>query len=143
MYEPDPDNFELLVKNLHHFPNVSCVHAAVSGASGEVPFFKSPSSISSSLLEREGVQEEISVPSVSLDAILAGDADLIKFDIEGAEYALFAASTGVERCKALVGEVHYDLIKKTNEEFLSLFPRVFAHEERAVSPCRSILFLHQ
>jgi len=142
-YEPDPDNFDLLVKNLHHFPNVSCVHAAVSSVSGEVPFFKNSSSISSSLVEREGVHDKISVTAVSLDDILAGDTDLIKFDIEGAEYAFFAATTGVERCKAFVGEVHYDLIKKTNEEFLSLFPRVFAYEERTVSPCRSIVYLHQ
>jgi FkbM family methyltransferase len=141
-YEPDSDNYALLVKNTSQFPTVRCVPAAVSGRSGEVSFYKNKgSSIASSLVSRGGKEEVSRIQAVSLDDILSESrVDLLKFDVEGGEYDMFAASALHAQCPVYVGEMHYDLFPQSREEFLSLFPD---HEpsERPVSAHRSIMRL--
>ncbi|KKW35737.1 hypothetical protein A2852_01320 [Candidatus Adlerbacteria bacterium RIFCSPHIGHO2_01_FULL_54_23] len=143
-YEPDPRNFLLLQENMRQFPLVSCEQAAVSDRAGERPFFANKtSSISSSLLRRGGSEEELHVRSVSLlDILQRENPDLVKFDAEGGEWDMFA-SAGVElkRCGTFVGEVHFDLIKKSEEEFTALFSG-FEYSERSVGHHRSIFFFY-
>lgn len=141
VYEPDPENVLLLQKNLRQFPQAACVPAAVSDRAGERPFFANTrSSIASSLTSRGGPEREVRVRSVSLSDLLRQEnPDLVKFDIEGGEYDMFSgAREELQRCKTFIGEVHYDLIKKSKEEFAGLFAG-YAHAERPVGPYRSIL----
>lgn len=143
VYEADPDNVALLKENMRQFPQVTSVGAAVAGAPGEVTLFRhAQSSISSSLKSRGEKGVGIQVPAVSLDDVLRTAVDLLKFDIEGAEYDLFAASTRVPQCPLYIGEVHYDLMNKSREDFVSLFPG-YSHEERPVGNQRSIMTLRR
>lgn len=143
-YEPDPENFALLVENMKQFSNVMCTSAAVSSSSGEVSFFRNTeSSISSSLMSRGGKEEKITVSSVSIRSILQEkDIDVIKFDIEGGEYDVFISAEATALPAALIGEVHYDLMKKSKEDFLRLFP-AYTCEERPLGDRRAILILHR
>ncbi len=141
-YEPDPENFDLLVKNMQQFQNITCVQAAVSSISGEVSFFRNAeSSISSSLMRRSRNEEKISVRSVSIhDVLRDGKTDLMKFDIEGGEYSMFASADASMLPAICIGEVHYDLMAKSKEDFLRLFPG-YTCEDHPLSDHRAILFL--
>jgi hypothetical protein len=81
------------------------------------------------------------VETVALDDILSRQpTDLVKFDIEGIEYELFASSKLAVAIPFYVGEMHYDLIGHTSAEFLSFFPGYTA-QERRIAPQRTILTL--
>lgn len=120
-YEPDPENFAMLTLNTAAFPRIECHNVAVSDLEGEIPFYVNVMSMSSSTVEREG-SKKITVRSVTLDQILTGPADIVKFDIEGAEYRMFAASKLRSIPRILIGEVHYDLMGTGIEGFIGLFP---------------------
>lgn len=141
VYEPDPGNFAVLEMNTSDIPAITARQAAVSGTSGTATFYAGTSSISSSLLARDD-SRKIVVNAVTLDEILSDQpADLIKFDVEGAEYDLFAASHLRASCARYIGEMHYDLIGHTREEFFTLFPG-FEQKERMLGETRSIVDLH-
>jgi FkbM family methyltransferase len=138
-YETDPDTFALLKKNTAPFSRITCVQAAVSEAEGKVPFYVSQSSIGSSLLKREGARE-ITVDGIPFKNVLEERPDLIKFDVEGAEYALFSSVLPITSVPVLIGEVHYDLMQKSKDDLLSCFSN-YTHTERQTTPFRSILTL--
>ena len=78
--EPNPFNFDLLVKNIHdnHVSNIIPINAALSDKVGTVHF------------EGEGEIGHLSakgatVPSVTIDSVSQGEVSAIKLDIEGAE----------------------------------------------------------
>jgi FkbM family methyltransferase len=57
-------------------------------------------------LGREGEHKTVTVPGVSLSAILDGrDCEFLKHDCEGCEWALLA-DPAIARCKRIVGEGH-------------------------------------
>ncbi len=137
-YEPDPENFALLKKNTAAFVNVTAVHAAIADTAGEAVLYKNVSSISSSLSEREGTIALVRVPSLTLDIVLAKGADLVKFDVEGAEDRIFTHASQLKLSPVYLGEIHYDLISSSRKEFLSVFTD-FSLNERPLKPSRSIL----
>jgi FkbM family methyltransferase len=124
-YEPDPDNFRLLEANTRELDGVVLHQEAVGAVSGDSVFHTQPERRSAGSLveprERTGTIE-VGCMVRSLDDILSdiGGADQIKFDIEGMEYEVFAASRLVHEVRFVVGEM-----KATIEElkrFLALFP---------------------
>lgn len=130
-YEPDPENYWLLCLNTKMFEDVVPHAEAVGSISGETIFYVRPQRHSgSSLLKPSGAEKVIEVRCTvrSLDDILEGTdgADLIKFDIEGVEREVFAASRRIHEVPYLVGE-----IKATREE-LSKFLTLFPHHSAAV-----------
>jgi FkbM family methyltransferase len=141
VYEPDPGNFSVLQMNTRDISAITARQAAVSGTSGTATFYAGTSSISSSLLPRDD-SRKIVVNAVTLDEILSEQpADLIKFDVEGAEYDLFAASHLRASCADYIGEMHYDLIGHTRREFLDIFAG-FLVKERMLTESRSIVELN-
>lgn len=138
-YEPDPSNFAMLLRNTEWFPKIRTHRAAVSDMNGTADFYAGSSSISSSLSSRPETTK-LSVETVTLDALLSEPADLIKFDVEGAEYRMFAASALRNTCPAYIGEVHYDLMGCGRETFASLFGD-YEQEETPLSPSRSLMRL--
>jgi hypothetical protein len=60
-------------------------------------------------------------PAVTLDAIIdeLGDIDLLKLDIEGAEYEVLTACRQLDRVRCIVGEVH-TIPNATTDQFFSL-----------------------
>lgn len=123
-FEPDPQNFSLLKKNTSDFKNIRIFPLAVGAADGSADFYSFPDrGISSSLKARAG-GEKIRVETKKLDTLLAefhiSTLDLLKYDIEGAEYEVLRAFTGIKRVRYMLGEVHTDLIGVPAEEFLNL-----------------------
>ena len=107
--EADPAMVERLRENVAGLP-VTVVHAAICGESGARSFYRSDtSSLASSLEPAVPSQSSIRVPTLSLDDLLDSHeierVDLLKLDVEGAEWELF--EDGVPpRIRSIVGEIH-------------------------------------
>ena len=107
--EADPRLVGRLRRNVASLP-VTVVHAAVAGTSGSRTLYRSDDSAWGNALRRTlPWQQGIDVPALSLedlfDQLALVHVDLLKVDVEGAEWELFA--DGVPACVAAVaGEVH-------------------------------------
>jgi FkbM family methyltransferase len=129
-FEPDPRSFQTLEGNIASLGNVRVSNVAVGAEDGERDFFSDPTrGASSSLIRRKPSQVKGRARVVSLDTLLEErpEVDLLKFDIEGAEYAVFAASRSRWRVPAFIGEVHTDLTGHSLEEFCGLFAGYDVH----------------
>jgi FkbM family methyltransferase len=89
--EPDKDNFEFLVKNIkiNALRNCIALNVAAGSTDGEIPLFFGPNSAEHSVKQNFGKGFR-RVPLKALDNILTdkgiGNVDLVKVDVEGAEY---------------------------------------------------------
>ena len=88
-FEPDQTNFQLLEKNIKSFnlTNVELFQEAVWIEDGTISF-SGDSSMSSRIDNKDGNGNLISVNCCSLKKHLNQKTDLLKIDIEGAEYAV-------------------------------------------------------
>jgi FkbM family methyltransferase len=107
--EADPVLLPRLRANVRGLP-VTVVHAAVCAQSGERTFYRSDaSSWGNSLVRAEPGQEARTVPACTLSELLdehdIAVADLVKLDIEGAEWDVLRHGVPA-RVRALVGELH-------------------------------------
>lgn len=107
--EADPVLIPRLRANVAGLP-VTVVHAAVAAKSGERQFFRSDmDSWGNSLDNTSGTQTAVAVSALSLGDLLdqqgIDKVDLLKLDVEGAEWEIFEASLD-PRVAAIVGEVH-------------------------------------
>jgi FkbM family methyltransferase len=108
--EPHPYNFEILQKNLarNGVRNVSAVCKALWTAQNPVQLFDGGDSMSPSLLTRGTVSHQ--VEPVRLDDLVsdAGRVDLLKLDIEGAEFQVIetAEDDTLRKIGAVVVELH-------------------------------------
>lgn len=124
--EPDPKTFEKLRRNTAGCKNVKVRNLAIASTDGKISFFSHPeSSMSSSIIQRVSGQRPILVDAKSLNTLLKEEGvdivDLLKFDIEGAEYEAFKGFQGLKNVKRLIGEVHPDLMTVSADDFLQLF----------------------
>ncbi len=125
-FEPSSDLFSKLLINTREFSGIKCFPYAIGSHDGTENFYIHPTSqLSSSLYPRVVNQKKIKVVTRSLDSLIKelkiSRVDLLKFDVEGAEYEIFKHFSRVKLVKALVGEVHLDLIGTGLENFLKLF----------------------
>lgn len=123
-FEPNPAIQRQLADNLDGLANVRICRYAV-GAADSVARLHVPSGFSmKASLHRSGEGVEVPVRSIAsaVDELGLGPVDLIKFDVEGAEYQAFAAYGGRHQVHALVGELHEELMGRSAEEFAALFP---------------------
>ncbi len=118
-FEPDPDNYDILIKNIElaGTTNVVSVKKAVSDYVGLSKFYKSDSSGLNSLLKNENTIKEIEVEVTTIDTFFKSERDdiidFIKIDIEGAEpQAIKGMSKTVQRSK------HLNMIVEHNPEAL-------------------------
>ncbi len=125
--DPLPDNVARLQRVALSKPAMSVVNAAVGSSDGEVLFHLTPSTLGASVIKRAKTRSSITVPLKCLDTILAEEGitapvDLIKFDIEGAEFELFANLDPVKYARAYIGEVHCDFVDTvTQADFVNWF----------------------
>jgi len=109
-FEPDPRNFWKLERNVGHLPGVFLYREAVSDQRGTAVLYASSQSWSSSLVHLPPDGRPVTVPTRTLGEICqaagAGGVDLLKLDIEGAEYSVLRTPGALHRVQALVGEVH-------------------------------------
>jgi FkbM family methyltransferase len=142
-FEPDPEAFRKLKKNIKQFNNIFIFNLAVSDKNGKEKFYIYPNqSMSSSLLQRLPNQPVVEVKTKTLDSILdelsINKVDLLKFDIEGAEYDVFKNFKNLDKINNIIGEVHFDLIKASKEEFLNIFNK-FSINLRQISSKRYLI----
>lgn len=89
-FEPDPDNFALLKKNIevNGYRNVILVECAVSNKTGKVKLYLSEDSARDRIYDSHDNRKSIEIESIRLDDYFAnynGRIDFVKMDIEGAE----------------------------------------------------------
>lgn len=141
--EPSPENFERLKKNTARIIQIVPVQAAIGGHDGSIKLNLGKSSLGYSVVPRDGATTSIEVPQVTLKTLYAQNgiqkADLIKFDIEGGEEALFVTDNPSEFADAYIGEVHEDLISIDSKEFVSRFDSFDIEKIRLTNPRRFTL----
>lgn len=101
-FEPAPDNYECLVKNVD--PNVTTYNAALTSANTEVRlnYGDVGKSVSWRVVDKAD-GPTIPVKGYAIDSFELTDLDLLKLDIEGHEYdALQGAIKTLERCRPVV-----------------------------------------
>ena len=110
--EADPRTYRRLVHNVGGLPDVTTLNRALAGADGPVTFHSAPGSINSSLVRRSDAGTAVEVQGVRLQTLMdetrTNRIDLLKLDIEGAEFeALMGAP--LDRVGELIAEIHHDL----------------------------------
>ncbi len=125
-FEPDPNNAPILRKNIEAFKDRVVVYeAAVSGDSNDsISFFVSKEHWSSSGARKKETDTEVRVRAVTLDEVMAehhiDSIDILKFDIEGAEYDVLRTFNGLKSVRYIAGEAHEDLIPVPLVQFYEL-----------------------
>jgi FkbM family methyltransferase len=133
-FEPDPENYALLRKNVqvNGYRNVVCLQKAVSDRAGRLPLFLGGESGGHSLYADDNSSgRRIMVDVTSLDEFFQKEdwpnIDLIKIDIEGAELqALKGMSKLARRVKnlKLIMEFFPDTLRKAGVEPVALLDRL-------------------
>ncbi|MES2437407.1 MAG: FkbM family methyltransferase [Patescibacteria group bacterium] len=124
--EPDPNNIKLLHLNLADTQNVQIIEGAVSSQEGNEKFYiASKQGMSSSFFVPRQKSETRNVTTYTFDSLLSflnwQEVDLVKFDIEGAEWKVFEKAS-TRRVNILIGEYHEYITDQKTEEFIKLFP---------------------
>ena len=133
-FEPDPKTFKLLVRNIENnkLANVHLYNVALTAATGRINFYTGshPGSVSASTTRIRGSHSKIKVKSQTLSALInqIGPVDLLKVDIEGAEYLVFedlVKNNSLRYVYEIIVEYHHNLTKNngTLDEFLALLRR--------------------
>jgi FkbM family methyltransferase len=98
--EANPQLVPVLRANLRTL-GVTVRHAAVAAHEGKTGFMPSQQSWSG----RTSTDGEC-VPAITLDRLLDGPVDLMKIDIEGAEFEALPACSRLSNARVVVGELH-------------------------------------
>lgn len=133
--EPDPRNFERLQKNIAGLARIKPHAIAFGAANGERELFvQADKIISSSLTSRGGTERPVRVTVRTLDDFARSEGirsvDILKFDVEGAEFDMLRDCRLLEHTHAVVGEVHEDLMGKPAAELYGLFPKELQVQRR-------------
>ena len=110
--EADPVTFARLRCNVSQFRGIEVVNAAVARESGITSFLRYPgSSWANSLIPLWGPTEAtVSVKATSLDDLFDNynlmSVDLLKIDIEGAEWQVLPSFRQLDKVRTIIGEVH-------------------------------------
>jgi FkbM family methyltransferase len=111
-FEPDPANFALLVDNVGDVPGIEAHNAAVGSSERIASFYSAEQSWLSSLLPSEAGRSAVATPVKVLairkivDALEVERVDLLKLDIEGAEWEILDATPLDSLAELVVGELH-------------------------------------
>jgi FkbM family methyltransferase len=141
-FEPDPDNFPLLKRNLegNGLAGVELHQVALSDSEEPLVFFRSPSGSTlrnSTIRERVDSPEEIRVPAVRLSGFIRSAVDLLKLDVEGGEGRVLAdliASGKLANVMRLHMEYHHHIDGERNDlsQTLALLEQAgFGYQVRA------------
>jgi FkbM family methyltransferase len=130
--EADPGNFRKLQANVGHLANVRLINAAAASTNGTMTFYASSGldSWKSSTTPLNAWQTAIQVRSARLDDLIAeagaGAPEILKIDIEGAEYDALCQFAGLEHVDTILGEVHPQILGESGMAALRDVLRDFA-----------------
>jgi len=114
--EPDPRAFARLQANVGGLDGVRVLKVAAAATNGRRPFYPAASTWLSSLNPSARTGEEpIEVETRTLDSLLGElgleHVDLLKIDVEGAEAEILPGFAGLAKVRAVVGEIHPDIVR--------------------------------
>jgi FkbM family methyltransferase len=137
--EADPMLAARLRENVAGLP-VTVVAAAIAASSGERTFYRSDSvGWGNSLEHVDPVQTPVQVQAISLADLLSREGmetvDLLKMDVEGAEWEIFKAGVP-SLVEAMVGETHAR-DDHMPEDFFALLPATMTVRSRTVTPLQA------
>lgn len=137
VFEPDPATFLILEKNITGREHMYAHNFAIADTDGVVDFYTHKTNRQSSSLFPRGNSIKISVSAKTLETVVRDldiqCVDLLKFDIEGAEFALFKNLPPQFRAGVIIGEVHQLLTGKSAEALASYFEGYTVEYDRDVS----------
>jgi FkbM family methyltransferase len=116
-FEPDPNTFQLLEKNVkdNQLTDVVTHNCALWNENGSVEFFVDPSVPGSLLMSTDRSRIKgatIQVPSRRLSEFIHGPIDFLKLDVEGAEHRVLCdlvSSGKIESVRHMVIEYHHHI----------------------------------
>lgn len=122
--EADPVTFKKMARNTRFFKHIHPIEAAVGSENGKTTFYRSESSLASSLTQTRKANIPVMVRSVRLDTLMdeqgIREADLVKFNVEGGEYEIFK-DFDLSRAHSLIGEYHEDIVGMPLAKFVAIF----------------------
>ncbi|PIR03758.1 MAG: hypothetical protein COV59_03735 [Candidatus Magasanikbacteria bacterium CG11_big_fil_rev_8_21_14_0_20_39_34] len=132
-FEPDPRNACSIHLNIEQFgSDVVLYNQAVYSKDNERIKFYSCEDLhwSSSIIQRKYVGDFVEVSTITVDKVIEDHnldrVDIVKFDIEGAEYEVFEKIKNLNKLCYLTGEVHRDLVEnKTLQDFYDILKERF------------------
>jgi FkbM family methyltransferase len=111
--EPAPNSYVRLVKQTANISQIIPIQVAVGAFDGLIKLNLMQSSLGHSIVERMDSTGQVEVRQVTLKTLFSEQgidrADLIKFDIEGAEFNLFSDINPIDFSNVYIGELHFDL----------------------------------
>ncbi len=123
-FEPEPENFQLLMDNTKKLDNVAVYQKALWSSHGVKKFYvRSDNPLGHGLWNIGVIKEVIEVETVTLDSIVEGRVDFLKMDIEEAELeALRGATRILKESKPFISmEIHSEPLFHQVQEFLNPF----------------------
>jgi FkbM family methyltransferase len=124
--EPEQSNYEMLRKNVEHYPNVVSIHAALWKEERELEIFDQGANTTFRTLEsRQSASiHRRSTRGVTLDKLMADlgidYVDLLKVDVEGSEREIFAHSRQwIGKVGVIAVEIHDWIQSGCSESVLS------------------------
>ena len=133
--EPSPDNFELLVENTRHLPNVVPICAALWSETGTVSLLdpgQGPWAYRVAESKSDARQLEVSetdvISAIDVPTLMAtygvDHIDILKIDIEGSEREVFEDAAGwIDRVHAIVIELHDRIKPGCSRSFFAATPQ--------------------
>jgi FkbM family methyltransferase len=118
--EPEESNFNLLVRNTRPYKNIYCVRGAIYGENARLAISDTAAEKYAFRVE-QCAEAEGYIAGYTIDTLMKNfqlqHVDIIKMDIEGAEYSVFSHDTSawLPSVKVLVLELHEFIHKGTNE----------------------------
>lgn len=130
-FEPDPENFKRLEKNLAGFKNVFLNPNACASTNTQIQLFRSKNlNVDHHCFETEEIRESVEVKAVSLDDYfknLAISPDFIKIDVQGFDYSVLSGARQIIKNSSelkILGELYpYGLRRagSSANEYLNFF----------------------
>jgi FkbM family methyltransferase len=136
--EPDPRAFAALMLNdSANDAGLECVHAAVTGVPGAVTLRSERGSWVSHIVPSDAHSgDAVSTSGLTLDELFTGrgltHVDLLKIDIEGAEWDVLRGAQCLDAVSRVVGEIH----KVPGQESVDRFLTGIANTHGFVTPVR-------
>ncbi len=131
-FEPNPDSYNLLEKNVqvNHLKNVEIHNVGLFDKAVEIPFYlgNRRASLTGSIRKERGKGKIIKIKAEKLSNYVKQfeSIDLIKMDVEGAEFHIvedLVTSSTLSKVKEYIIEYHHNL--KQEQSKLSSFLRIF------------------
>lgn len=136
--EPEPSNYEMLLKNTAPYPGITPVHAALWKENGTLNLFDTGAGNTTfrvaETADSKGTHGAGRVRAVTLEKLMADYGleriDLLKMDVEGAEKEIFEHSSAwIDRVGLIAVELH-DWIRSGSSERVRLAAREFPFEQQ-------------